>query len=95
MVKEQLKNLISKRHIDGLSGSILFDLNHEEYIFIDHKSGAVSFAKHEADCTIEISEDDLLQMVTGELDPLTAYMSGKLTVHGDMSIAMQLQSLLT
>jgi acyl-CoA dehydrogenase len=34
-----------------------------------------------------------LGMVNGTLNPMTAFMGGKLKVHGDMSIAMKLQSL--
>ena len=94
-MKAQLKALIDTKHIDGLSGSILFDLNKKEYIFLDHHSGHISFEKKEGDCTIEVSEDDLLDLLTGQLDPLNAYMSGRLQIHGDMSVAMQLQSLLT
>ncbi len=94
-MKKALKELISKRHIDGLSGSILFDLDHKDYIYVSDQTGKVSFEKKPSDCIIEISEDDLMDLMTGKLDPLHAYMGGRLRVSGDMSIAMQLQALLS
>ena len=94
-MKQSLKTLIEKRHIHGLSGSILFVLGDEDFIHIDSNDGNISFESKESDCTIKVSEDDMLDMLTGQLDPVSAYMTGKIEVSGDMSIAMQLQSLLT
>lgn len=94
-MKQELKELIEKRHVNGLSGSILFSLGNDDFIFIDGESGNITFEKHAGDCTIEISEEDMLSLLTGKIDPVSAYMSGKITVTGDMSVAMQLQSLLT
>ena len=94
-MKKSLKELIEKRHVNGLSGSILFSLGNDDFIFIDANSGDISFEKKDGDCTIEINEDDMMALLTGQIDPVSAYMSGKITVKGDMSVAMQLQSLLT
>jgi len=49
----------------------------------------------EADCTLKISQADFEAMTSGQLNPMSAFMSGKLKVEGDMSVAMKLQSLLT
>ena len=48
----------------------------------------------EADCTIKIDREDLEAILSGELNPMSAFMSGKIKVQGDMSVAMKLQSLL-
>ena len=45
-----------------------------------------------ADTTIRVGWDDWQQMAAGQLDGMTAFMMGKLKVEGDMSNAMQLQS---
>jgi 2'-5' RNA ligase len=42
---------------------------------------------------ITIAEDDFDRMVAGELNPMTAFMTGKLKVKGDMGAAMKLQKL--
>ncbi|MCA1653863.1 MAG: SCP2 sterol-binding domain-containing protein [Sphingomicrobium sp.] len=47
-----------------------------------------------ADTTIKVSWDDWQALSSGQLDGMTAFMTGKLKVEGDMSNAMQLQSVL-
>jgi putative sterol carrier protein len=47
----------------------------------------------DADATISASEDNFSKMVAGELNPTTAYMTGKLKIKGDMGAAMKLQKL--
>ena len=49
----------------------------------------------DADTTIKISWDDWQSMAAGQLDGMTAFMTGKLKVEGDMSNAMQLQGVLS
>jgi putative sterol carrier protein len=47
-----------------------------------------------ADTTIKVSWADWEAMTNGQLDGMTAFMTGKLKVEGDMSNAMQLQGVL-
>ena len=64
-------------------------------IFIDGNNGnAVSTDDKEADCTISVDKDDFLGLMNGDLNPMMAFMGGKIKVDGDMSVAMKLQSLL-
>ena len=48
----------------------------------------------DADTTIKVGWDDWQAMAAGQLDGMTAFMTGKLKVEGDMSNAMQLQGVL-
>jgi len=48
----------------------------------------------QATCKISASEDTLLRLLRGELGAASAYLSGKLKLRGDLSAAMQLQTLL-
>ena len=47
-----------------------------------------------ADTTIKVAWDDWQALSSGQLDGMTAFMTGKLKVEGDMSNAMQLQGVL-
>src|SRR5690349_20832095 len=53
----------------------------------------VSTEDREADCTVSIALDDLLGIMNGSVNPMTAFMSGKIKVAGDMGVAMKMQSL--
>jgi putative sterol carrier protein len=46
----------------------------------------------DTDCTITVSLENLQAMMNGELNAVSGFMSGKLKVAGDMSVAMKLQS---
>ncbi|RRA99138.1 SCP2 sterol-binding domain-containing protein [Larkinella rosea] len=61
-------------------------------IFIDGRENppVVSNEDNEADCTIKVSLSDLQKLGTGELNPMTAFMFGKLKVQGDMALAMKI-----
>jgi putative sterol carrier protein len=45
--------------------------------------------------TVMCSDADLLAMINGELNPVSAFMQGKVKIGGDMSVAMKLQGLLS
>ncbi len=67
----------------------------DNQIFVDGTgaTNVVSTDNKEANCTIEITLDDLKAIIGGSLNPMNAFMSGKIKVKGDMSVAMKLQSL--
>ena len=67
----------------------------EGAIMLDGAAGQVSEDDGEADTTIKVGWDDWQQMAAGQLDGMTAFMTGKLKVEGDMSNAMQLQGVLS
>jgi len=75
----------------GLDKSVKFDFGDDGVV---HAAGTeVSGDDNDADCTISVSKDDFIALAGGNLDPMMAFMSGKLKVAGDMSVAMGLQSL--
>ena len=77
-----------------LGASIKFNFG-DSQIVIDGTgdTNAVSSDDSEAQCTIDISLDDFKSMLSGELNPMAAFMGGQIQVSGDMSVAMKLQSL--
>jgi putative sterol carrier protein len=50
-------------------------------------------AAEDADCTISASEETFAKIVSGESNPTSAYMTGKLKIAGDMGAALKLQKL--
>ena len=81
---------------DSLGASIKFAFNGGEgVIFLDGTSdpNKVSNEDKEADCTVKIDLQDFIDLVSGDLNPMNAFMGGKLVVEGDMGVAMKLSSL--
>jgi putative sterol carrier protein len=77
---------------EGLGKSLKIDFKGEGFIHVD--GAQVTNDDASADCTVVIAREDLEAMVKGELDPMAAMMRGRLKIQGDMSVAMQLQSML-
>ncbi len=77
----------------GLNATLKFDCGDDGIVFVDGKSipNSVSNDDKDADCTVGISLDNLTAMLEGDLEPATAFMTGKLKVSGDMSVALNLQ----
>uniref|UniRef100_A0A674CWK4 Sterol carrier protein 2 n=1 Tax=Salmo trutta TaxID=8032 RepID=A0A674CWK4_SALTR len=59
---------------------------------VDAKNGQGSVNK-KADCTITMGDEDLMKLMTGKMNPQTAFFQGKLKIAGNMGMAMKLQSL--
>jgi putative sterol carrier protein len=60
------------------------------------KDGAATVSEGPApspSMTITMAAQDFVDMTNGKLDGMSAFMSGKLRIGGDMGLAMRLQSL--
>ena len=78
----------------GLDATLKFDCGSDGVIVLDgvSKPNSVSNTNQDTDCTILISLENLQALLDGELNAVTGFMSGKLKVEGDMSVAMKMQS---
>uniref|UniRef100_A0A9J7ZJC9 Sterol carrier protein 2 n=1 Tax=Cyprinus carpio carpio TaxID=630221 RepID=A0A9J7ZJC9_CYPCA len=100
---------VALQHNIGLGGAVVVTLyrmgfpqetryfsSGEALWVVDVKNGKGSVtndAGKKADCTIAMSDSDLLELMTGQLNPQTAFFQGKLKITGNMGMAMKLQNL--
>ena len=73
---------------------VKLDFGDEGVVMLDGAAQAVTEEDGDADTTIKVAWTDWEDMAAGKLDGMTAFMSGKLRVEGDMGNAMQLQGVL-
>lgn len=92
IVTEAVKMLNEKLAGADFGGSAKFDIAGEGSIVMD--AAGVRASDEDADVTLSADADTFRSILEGETDPTGAFMSGKLTVDGDMAIAMQLASAL-
>ena len=89
----QVKDL-SARHEGKLNATVKLELT-EGIIFLDDtvSPGIISNENREAQCTIKISMQNLSKLISGDLNPMMAFIGGKMKIEGDKSIAMRLSSI--
>ena len=79
----------------GFAKKVKFDFGDAGKLFIDGAAGVANNDDSDADATVKVDWDDFVKISGGEMDPTMAFMQGKLKVDGDMSVAMQLQTLMS
>lgn len=79
----------------GFAKKVKFDFGDVGKLFIDGAAGVASNDDAEADATVKVDWADFAKLAAGEMDPTMAFMQGKLKVAGDMSVAMQLQTIMS
>lgn len=89
---------ITARMAEGLKdrtfdGTLKFDCGDAGVVVLADNTATQE--DRETDCTVSISEENLVKLLAGDLKPTTALMLGKLKVSGDMGTAMKLGQLLT
>jgi putative sterol carrier protein len=83
-----------RRHDAWLPGKIVkLDFGDDGVVCVDGVAGRISEDDEPSGTVIGISWADWLALSEGQLDPMRAYMSGRLRVQGDVSDAMELGSL--
>jgi putative sterol carrier protein len=94
MTKQELVQKMQENQAWVPGKTVKLDFGEEGVILLDGAGSQVSETDSPADTTIKTSWDDWQKMAGGELDGMTAFMTGKLKIEGDMSNAMQLQGVL-
>jgi putative sterol carrier protein len=88
-----VKALSEKLDGSGFDGSVKFEIEGEGAVRLDENGASIDDS--EADCTITADQETFEGMMTGDVNPTTAFMTGKLKIDGDMSKAMALASVLS
>jgi putative sterol carrier protein len=93
---ETLETRVDQSRTAGMNNTYLFDIEGAGKWTVSLDDGKVSVTEGETgdpDCTITSSKENFERIVAGDLNPTSAYMTGKLKVKGDMGAAMKLQKL--
>ncbi len=92
---EGLEARVDESQLAGMNNSYLFDIDGEGQWVVAIADGklTVSEGAGDADTTISTSGETFDKIASGDQNPMTAYMTGKLKVKGDMGAAMKLQKL--
>ena len=93
VVTEAVAALNAKMGGEGFDGTAKFDIEGEGSIIID-QNGAHA-GDEDADVTLTATTETFKAILDGELNPTTAFMTGKLSVDGDMGTAMKLSGVLS
>ncbi len=80
----------------GLKKSVKFDFGSDGVVRIDDtaKPAVVDNQDLPVDCAVKVTMADFMDIAAGKQNAQMAFMMGKLKVDGDMSVAMQLGTIL-
>ncbi|WP_121631581.1 SCP2 sterol-binding domain-containing protein [Tropicibacter alexandrii] len=84
--------LNAKMDGNGFDGTAKFVIEDEGSVIID-ENGAHA-GDEAADVTLTATQETFEAILAGDLDPTSAFMSGKLSIDGDMGAAMRLAQVL-
>ncbi|SMX26182.1 SCP-2 sterol transfer family protein [Pelagimonas phthalicica] len=92
MLQELLPRLQQGLENKSFDGSLKFDCGEDGVIVL--ADGTASDQDRDTDCTLRLSADNLMQLLAGKLNPMTAVMMGKIKISGNPKVAMSLADLL-
>jgi len=93
---DELERDVEPDKIRDVDNSYLFEIAGEGRWLVEVRRGTLTVTEGwegEADATISASSEVFERIVAGTQNPMTAYMTGKLKVSGDVGAALKLQSL--
>lgn len=92
-----IATLQSKVKAAGLTRKVKLDLGDDGTLLIDGSANPPTVVNSDgaADVTLSLTLADLEEILSGGLNPQMAFMTGRLSVDGDMALAMQLGAALS
>ena len=91
-VIEAAVKALNEKMDGGFDGVAKFVIEDEGAIMVD--SDGARAADEEATVTLSASAETFQSILSGDLNPTSAFMQGELSVDGDMGLAMQLGAVL-
>jgi len=95
---EQIQANMSEALVKSVNGVFQFDFKDGGKYYLDLKNGEGDMdfgdAKTDVDVTMTMKADNFVKMARGELNPTTAFMTGKLKIDGNLGIATKLEKVM-
>ena len=88
LLEQAMKALNKKLDHNGFDGIAKFSITNEGSVVIDGNGARISDA--DADVTLSASAEVFQEIMEGSQSPTRAFMTGKLSIDGDMGIAIKL-----
>ena len=92
MIAEAVEALDAKAKASGLSETVKFNIEGEGAVVIDGTGARAS--DEEADLTVTADAETFQAILDGSTDSTSAFMMCKITIDGDMGLAMKLGTIL-
>ncbi|MBL6751589.1 MAG: SCP2 sterol-binding domain-containing protein [Nevskia sp.] len=90
---EKLPAAFQPQAAGGTNAVVQFNCSTPYYAAIKDGACTVTAGIHAgADVTLTMSDEDLVALLTGELNGMSAFMTGKLQLEGDMMLAQRVGS---
>lgn len=96
---DQMVQRIDPKKIEGMNATIQFDLSGDNggQYWLKLADGAATAGSGTVDgakMTLKASADDFISMMNGGINPMQAFMSGKVKIQGDTTLALKLMPLI-
>jgi putative sterol carrier protein len=93
-----MPNAFDAEKAKDLNATVQFDLTGEggDQYYVQIANGTIKTEKGTADsptATIHMDAEDYKKMIAGDLNPVTAFMTQKIKVEGDLNTVMKFQTL--
>ena len=88
-IAAQMRNVLQTK---SFSGSLKFDCGADGLIVL--ADGTASTEDRDTDCTLHLTQDNLVSLLKGKLNPMMALATGKLKLSGNPAVALGLAKLL-
>lgn len=91
---EKMPSAVDPDGAAGVDAVVQFNASTPRYVTIaDGAATVTEGTASDATVTITMADDDMRDLLTGELDGMTAFMTGKVQLEGDMMFAQRLGSI--